>query len=60
MPFFSTWIEKYDCNVQKIFLIIWSCSLFLPYMARYISQYLYGEATWNEFGLFYYFSGFNG
>ena len=29
-------------------------------MSAYISHYLYGEATWNQFGLFYYFAGFNG
>ena len=60
MPFFSGWLDKADRKTERIFLIIWAVSLFLPYASEYISNYLYGEATWNEFGLFYYFAGFNG
>lgn len=60
MPFFSAWIEKADRKMERVYLGIWFISLFLPYMSAYISHYLYGEATWNQFGLFYYFAGFNG
>lgn len=60
MPFFSAWIEKADRKTERIFLLIWAVSLFLPYASAYINRYLYGEATWNQFGLFYYFAGFNG
>lgn len=60
MPFFSAWIEKASRKTLRLYLIIWGVSLFLPYASAYISHYLYGEATWNQFGLFYYFAGFNG
>lgn len=60
MPFFSAWVEKYGRSTQRVYLGIWFASLFLPYLSAYISPYLYGEATWNQFGLFYYFAGFNG
>ena len=60
MPFFSAWVEKAKRSTEQVFLGIWFISLFLPYMSAYISHYLYGEATWNQFGLFYYFAGFNG
>lgn len=60
MPFFSAWVEKYGRSTQRVYLGIWFASLFLPYLSAYISPYLYGEATWNPFGLFYYFAGFNG
>ena len=60
MPFFSAWIEKADRKTERIFLAIWAVSLFLPYASEYISRFLYGEATWNQFGLFYYFAGFSG
>ena len=65
MPFFSAWIEKATAKDKRIYLGIWSVSLFLPYMIAYIAPifgiiYLYGEATWNAYGLFYYFAGFNG
>lgn len=60
MPFFSGWIEKGNQKMEQTFLGIWFISLFLPYAGQYISYYLYGTATWNEFGTFYYFSGFCG
>ena len=60
MPFFSAWIEKADAKMKRTYLLIWGISLFLPYLSAYVSHYLYGEATWNEFGLFYYFAGFSG
>lgn len=60
MPFFSAWIEKADKKTERIYLGIWFVSLFLPYMQEYISYYLYGTSTWNQFGMLYYFAGFNG
>lgn len=60
MPFFSGWIERADRKMKQVFLGIWFASLFLPYAGQYISYYLYGTATWNQFGTFYYFAGFNG
>ena len=60
MPFFSGWIEKADRKTKRVYLLIWFISLFLPYLSSYVSFYLFGEATWNQFGLFYYFAGFNG
>lgn len=65
MPFFSGWIEKASAKDKRIYLGIWFASLFLPYMVAYIAplfdvNYLFGEATWNAYGMFYYFAGFNG
>lgn len=60
MPFFSAWIERADNKTKQTYLWIWFISLFLPYMAEYISAYLFGTSTWNAFGMFYYFAGFNG
>ena len=65
MPFFSAWIEKSGDKEKKIYLSLWGISLFLPYLLAYVAplfgiRFLLGEATWNAFGLFYYFAGFNG
>ena len=67
MPFFSAWIENADRNTKRAFLLIWIISLFIPYLKEYVanclferSGYVFGTDTWNEFGLFYYFAGFNG
>lgn len=67
MPFFSAWIENADRKTKRAFLLIWIISLFIPYLKEYVanclferSRYVFGTDTWNEFGLFYYFAGFNG
>ena len=67
MPFFSAWIENADRKTNRAFLLIWIISLFIPYLKEYVanclferSGYVFGTDTWNEFGLFYYFAGFNG
>ena len=67
MPFFSAWIENADRKTKRDFLLIWIISLFIPYLKEYVanclferSGYVFGTDTWNEFGLFYYFAGFNG
>ena len=66
MPFFSAWIENADRKTKRAFLLIWIISLFIPYLKEYVanclferSGYVFGTDTWNEFGLFYYFAGFN-
>lgn len=67
MPFFLAWIENADRKTKRAFLLIWIISLFIPYLKEYVanclferSGYVFGTDTWNEFGLFYYFAGFNG
>jgi surface polysaccharide O-acyltransferase-like enzyme len=60
MPFFSAWVEKANLSQKKIYLGIWSLTLFLPYAYTFFSQELFGLSAWNTFGTFYYFAGFNG
>ena len=60
IPVFSAWVEKSDKRSQRIFLALWAISLFVPYLRNYLTQNLFGECSWNEFGLFYYFAGFSG
>ena len=67
MPFFSGWIDKASQKTKRTFLLIWVISLFIPYLREYVAGclfdrngYLFGTDTWNEFGMFYYFAGFNG
>ena len=60
IPFLSAWVEKADRRTMKIFLGIWVVTLFLPYVFKYYSEYVLGECAWNDFGLLYYFAGFQG
>ena len=60
MPVFSAWVEKASDKAKLWFLGVWAVSLFIPYLMVFVSQYLFGTCSWNSFGLFYYFAGFNG
>lgn len=60
MPFFSAWIDKATVKQKKIFLAIWSLTLFLPYAYQFLSNEIFGLSAWNSFSTFYYFAGFNG
>ena len=67
MQLLSALIEIADRKTKRAFLLIWIISLFIPYLKEYVanclferSGYVFGTDTWNEFGLFYYFAGFNG
>lgn len=59
IPIISPWIQTASRRQMLCYLGIWFLTTFFPYM--YTSfEYLYGECPWNQFGLFWYFSGFIG
>ena len=60
MPFFSAWIEHNDRTLVRTYIIMWCCSLLLPYLSQIISPNLFGVCAWNQFGTLYYFAGFTG
>ena len=60
MPIFSAWVEKASDKAKRMFLSLWFISLFIPYLTEFVSRYQFGTCSWNSFGLFYYFAGFNG
>lgn len=60
MPIFSAWVRQASLKEQKVFLALWAVSLFIPYLREYLTKDLWGTCSWNEFGLLYYFAGFNG
>ena len=60
MPIFSAWVRQSSLKEQKVFLALWFVSLFIPYLREYLTKDLWGTCSWNEFGLLYYFAGFNG
>lgn len=60
MPVFSAWVEKASDKAKRMFLSLWFISLFIPYLTEFVSRYQFGTCSWNSFGLFYYFAGFNG
>lgn len=67
LPIFSAWVEKATMRAKLVFLAIWSVTLVLPYADVFLTPllpfgegYLFGTCSWNAFGLFYAFAGFNG
>ncbi len=65
MPLLSPWIEKVSRREERAFLILWGFTTALPLfrpVAEAVtgSTNLWGECPWNEFGTFYYVSGFIG
>lgn len=70
IPILNSWLENASQKDIKLFLCVWGISLFLPYlkmvapMLGYTGNFgnmgLFGVCDWNEFGTFYYVSGFIG
>ncbi len=65
MPLLSPWVEKVSQKEERGFLILWAFTTILPLLRPVAtavtgSANLWGECPWNEFGTFYYVSGFIG
>ncbi len=65
MPVLSPWVEKISKRGEEWFLALWLLATLLPYLRRialevYGLSEVWGEASWNEFGILYYFNGFIG
>lgn len=60
MPVFSCWVEQASRKAQRGFLLLWGVTLFVPYLREFLTEDLWGTCSWNEFGMLYYFAGFNG
>lgn len=59
MPVFSPWLKTVSKRGEECFLLIWLFTTFWHYAKLYVGD-LYGECYWNEFHMFWYFSGFIG
>lgn len=70
MPVLSSWLREAPRRDMQIFLGVWVISLLIPYFkmlapalgyeGNYGNTGLFGVCDWNEFGTFYYVSGFIG
>lgn len=56
MPIISPWLERANRREELAVLAVWAFTMFFPYMRDYMGP-VYGECFWNEFHMFYYFSG---
>lgn len=70
MPIISPWLREASKSDMKKFIGIWIFSMCIPYLVmlaqvvgyngNYGSMDLFGGCLWNQYGTFYYFSGFIG
>lgn len=52
--------RKASDRAKLWFLAAWGVTLLLPYYHQFVASYLWGTCSWNAFGMFYAFAGFNG
>lgn len=65
MPIISPWLERVSQRGERIFLGLWLFATTVPFLREVAlevrgSEGIWGEASWNEFGMLYYVSGFVG
>ena len=60
LPIFSAWVAQASERAKRWFLVAWGVTTLLPYAHEFIAPYVWGECSWNAFGMLYYFAGFNG
>lgn len=65
MPILSPWLERVTKRGERAFILLWLFSTAVPFFRELAlsirgTAEVWGEASWNEFGLLYYFSGFIG
>lgn len=65
MPIISPWLERISARGERIFIALWLFATAVPFIRELAlsvrgSEGIWGEASWNEFGMLYYVSGFIG
>lgn len=64
MPIISPWLEQVSRRGERLFILVWLLSTAVPFFRLAASltgnAEVWGEASWNEFGMLYYTSGFIG
>ena len=59
IPFISPWVDIASHKQKQLFLLLWSITLFMPFIKRIFPE-LWGEVYWNQFHSLFYFSGYIG
>lgn len=70
MPIINAWLSQASQKEIKLLLYIWGITLVLPYIkmaapllgytGNYGNMGIFGVCDWNDYGTFYYVSGFTG
>ncbi len=60
LPVFSAWVGQASRKSQRRYLYVWAVTLLVPFWVNLVRDNLWGLTPFNEFGMLYYFAGFNG
>jgi surface polysaccharide O-acyltransferase-like enzyme len=58
-PIISPWIQTANRGNMELYLVLWAIAFTIPYI-HLIYPEIWGEASWNQTPMLYYFSGFLG
>jgi len=60
MPVVSPWLERSSAKDERIFILLFAVSTFIPWIHTFITEELWGECFWNGFTMLWYCSGYLG
>lgn len=59
IPIVSPWLSKVSPKEERLFIWLFALSTCIPYLNRFAGE-VFGQAFWNEYHMFWYFSGYLG
>lgn len=59
IPMISPWLAKASAREERWFIYLFALTTTMPYLNRFFGE-LWGECFWNQFHMFWYFSGYLG
>ncbi|MBQ9560340.1 MAG: acyltransferase [Bacteroidaceae bacterium] len=60
IPVLSPWLREAPARDERIFLLIFTLSTFVPWVKRFVAPEVWGECFWNQFTALWYCSGYIG
>lgn len=60
MPIVSPWLERASARDERIFIVLFAASTFIPWLHTFVAPEIWGECFWNRFSMLWYCSGYLG
>ena len=59
IPFISPWLSKATAKEERFFIVLFLISTCIPFLNRWCGE-VWGQCFWNQYHMFWYFSGYLG